>query len=106
MDEGERIHVGSVFIIAGIIHPEIISIISKFAICPVTIIGVTCFVLRYRKVFKATIRILYIETDFINHTEVKIEEPEGSSRVSREARTDSSKEAEKAADDIVEDLKL
>jgi len=37
---------------------------------------------------------------------LKIEEPEGSSRVSREARTDSSKEAEEAADDIVEDLKF
>ncbi len=41
---------------------------------------------------------------------LKIEEPVGSLRVSREASTDSStdssKEAEKAADDIVEDLKL
>ncbi len=37
---------------------------------------------------------------------LKIEEPEGSSRVSREDSDDSSKEAEKAADDIVEDLKL
>ena len=38
---------------------------------------------------------------------LKIEEPEGSLRVSREDSTsDSSKEAEKAADDIVEDLKL
>jgi len=38
---------------------------------------------------------------------LKIEEPEGSSKVSREdSASDSSKEAEKAADDIVEDLKL
>jgi len=41
---------------------------------------------------------------------LKIDEPEGSSRVSRAASADSSvdsaKEAEKAADDIVEDLKL
>ncbi len=36
---------------------------------------------------------------------LKIEEPEGSTRVSREA-DNSSKEADKAADDIVEDLKL
>jgi len=43
---------------------------------------------------------------------LKIDEPEGSTRVSREANTSSreadtsSKEADKAADDIVEDLKL
>jgi len=36
---------------------------------------------------------------------LRIEEPEGSTRVSREAASPS-KEADKAADDIVEDLKL
>lgn len=37
---------------------------------------------------------------------LKIEEPEGSSRPNRERVSDSSQEAEKAADDIVEDLKF
>lgn len=37
---------------------------------------------------------------------LKIEEPEGSSRERREANADSSEEAEKAADDIVKDLKF
>jgi len=37
---------------------------------------------------------------------LRIEEPEGSSRVRREDKIDSSEEAEKAANDIVEDLKL
>lgn len=37
---------------------------------------------------------------------LRIEEPEGSSRVRREERTDSSKEAEKAADDIDDVLKF
>jgi len=37
---------------------------------------------------------------------LKIEEPEGSTRVRREDDNSPSKEADKAADDIVEDLKL
>jgi hypothetical protein len=37
---------------------------------------------------------------------LKIEEPEGSSRVRREERTDPSKEADKAADDIDDVLKF
>lgn len=37
---------------------------------------------------------------------LKIEEPEGSSKASQRDKIDSSKEAEKAADDIVEDLRV